>query len=110
MDENLKMPSVLKASVAVDVKLPFGIVGSLEGIYNKDLRTVLFRNANLVDPQPLNVAGYPDNRMIYPNANTNKFINQLFSILLLCDGFSFLHTIGGILFFNSIRCLISSYF
>ena len=77
MDENLKMPSVLKASVAVDVKLPFGIVGSLEGIYNKDLRTVLFRNANLVDPQPLNVAGYPDNRMIYPSANTNKFINPI---------------------------------
>lgn len=77
MDENLKMPSVLKASAAVDVKLPFGIVGSLEGIYNKDLRTVLFRNANLVDPKPLNVAGYPDNRMIYPNANTDKFINPI---------------------------------
>jgi hypothetical protein len=77
MAENLKMPSVLKASVAMDIKLPFGIVGSLEGIYNNDLRTVLFRNANLVDPKPLNVAGYPDNRLIYPSANTDKFINPI---------------------------------
>jgi len=77
MDENLRMPSVLKASLAMDVKLPFGLIGSLEGIYNKDLRTVLFRNANLVDPKPLNVSGYPDNRMIYPNANTDKFINPI---------------------------------
>lgn len=77
MDENLRMPSVLKASLAMDVKLPFGLVGSLEGIYNRDLRTVLFRNANLVDPKPLNVSGYPDNRMIYPSANTDKFINPI---------------------------------
>lgn len=77
MDKNLKMPSVLKASIAMDVKLPFGLVGSLEGIYNKDLRTVLFRNANLVEPEHLNVAGYPDNRLIYPDLATNKFINPI---------------------------------
>jgi hypothetical protein len=77
MDKNLRMPSVLKASLAMDIKLPYGLVGSLEGIYNKDLRTVLFRNANLVDPTPLNVSGYPDNRLIYPNANTDKFINPI---------------------------------
>ncbi|KQB99799.1 TonB-dependent receptor [Pedobacter sp. Hv1] len=79
MDRNLKMPSVLKASLAVDIKLPLGIVASVEGIYNKDLRTVLFRNANLVDPVPLNVAGYPDNRMIYPNAATDKFLNPIYN-------------------------------
>lgn len=77
MDENLKMPSTFKTSLAVDLKLPFGLVGTVEGIYNKDLRTVLFRNANLVDPKPLNVEGYPDNRMIYPNAATDKFINPI---------------------------------
>lgn len=79
MDKNLKMPSVLKASLAMDVKLPLGIVASIEGIYNKDLRTVLFRNANLVEPEPLNVAGYPDNRMIYPSAATDKFLNPIYN-------------------------------
>ncbi|MGF1925279.1 MAG: TonB-dependent receptor, partial [Bacteroidia bacterium] len=77
MDRDLRMPSVFKTSLAMDLKLPGGIVASIEGIYNKDLRTVLFRNANLVAPKELNVAGYPDNRMIYPNANTDKFINPI---------------------------------
>ncbi|MFC4212348.1 carboxypeptidase regulatory-like domain-containing protein [Pedobacter lithocola] len=77
MDKNLKMPAAFKTSLAADFKLPFGIVGTVEGIYNKDLRTLLFRNANLVDPTPLNVAGYPDNRLIYPNAATDKFINPI---------------------------------
>jgi hypothetical protein len=77
MDKNLKMPSAFKTSLAVDFKLPYGIVATVEGIYNKDLRTVLFRNANLVDPKPLNIEGYPDNRMIYPSAATDKFINPI---------------------------------
>ncbi|HEY0175725.1 MAG TPA: TonB-dependent receptor, partial [Pedobacter sp.] len=75
MSKNLKMPQAFKASVALDVKLPWGVVGTVEGIFNKDIHTVLFRNANLVDPKPLNVAGYPDNRLMYPSANTDKFIN-----------------------------------
>ncbi|WCT10657.1 TonB-dependent receptor [Mucilaginibacter jinjuensis] len=77
MAKDLKMPQTYKMSLALDAKLPFGIVGTIEGIFNKDINTVLFRNANLVDPKPLNVAGYPDNRMIYPNANTDKFINPI---------------------------------
>lgn len=77
MAKDLKMPQTFKMSLALDAKLPWGMVGSIEGIYNKDINTVLFRNANLVDPQPLNVAGYPDNRLIYPNANTDKFINPI---------------------------------
>ena len=77
MAKDLKNPQTFKASVAMDIQLPFGVVGSIEGIYNKDINTVLFRNANLVDPKPLNVAGYADNRMIYPNANTDKFINPI---------------------------------
>lgn len=77
MAKDLKMPQTFKASLALDAKLPFGIVGTIEGIFNKDIHTVLFRNANLVDPKPLNIDGYPDNRMIYPNANTDKFINPI---------------------------------
>lgn len=65
-DPNFRLPQTWKSSVAVDVQLPLGIVGTLEGIYNRDLTVALGRNANLVDPQPLNVAGYPDNRPIYP--------------------------------------------
>jgi hypothetical protein len=57
--------------------LPWGIVGTLEGIYNKDLNIAKGFNVNLVDPTALNVSGYPDNRPIYPAANVSKFINKL---------------------------------
>lgn len=77
MDKNLKMPQTFKMSLALDAKLPFGIVGTLEGIYNKDINTVLFRNANLVDPKPLNIEGYPDNRLFYPNTAADKFLNPI---------------------------------
>lgn len=77
MDPDFKFPQTWKSSLAVDSKLPFGITGTLEGIYNKDLNIAKGINVNLVEPTPLNVSGYPDNRPIYPAANVNKFINKL---------------------------------
>ncbi|OAQ40724.1 hypothetical protein A5893_07230 [Pedobacter psychrophilus] len=79
LSPNVKSPQVFKTSLAIDAKLPLGLVGTIEGIYNYDINQVFFRNPNL-DPNkaaPLNVAGYPDNRIIYPNANADKFINKL---------------------------------
>ncbi|QNP52653.1 TonB-dependent receptor [Hymenobacter qilianensis] len=76
-DRNFKNPQTWKSTLAVDAQLPFGIVGTLEGIYNKDLTIAYGRNPNLVEAQPLNVAGYPDNRPIYPSAVRDKFINPL---------------------------------
>jgi hypothetical protein len=79
IDPNYKNPQVWKTSLALDAKLPWGLIGSIEGIFNKDIFTPYFKNINLSAPAPLNVAGYPDNRLIYPNANTQKFINALTS-------------------------------
>ncbi|RYY30213.1 MAG: TonB-dependent receptor [Sphingobacteriaceae bacterium] len=72
---NIKAPQTLKVSLAGDIKLPYGFTGTIEGLYNRDFRTTLFRNPNLVAPQNLNVAGYADNRLIYPNAAADKYIN-----------------------------------
>lgn len=79
MDPNFKFPQTWKSSLALDMKLPWGVVGTLEGIYNKDLNIANGINVNLVDPRPLNVSGYPDNRPMYPSANVDKFINKLTS-------------------------------
>ncbi len=76
-DPNFKFPQTWKTNLAVDIKLPWGMVGTIEAIYNKDLNVALGKNPNLVTPQPLNVAGYPDNRPIYPNLNNQKYINPL---------------------------------
>lgn len=74
---NFKMPQTWKSNIAVDVQLPFGIVGSVEAMYNKDLNTAYFRNINLKDPAALNVSGYPDVRLLYAATNTTKYINPL---------------------------------
>ena len=76
-DQDFKMPQTWKTSLAVDVKLPGGIIATIEGIYNRDYNVIYSRNVNLTAPSNLNIAGYPDNRMIYENANGAKYINKL---------------------------------
>lgn len=77
IDPDFKMPQTMKTSLAIDTRLPWDMTFSLEGIYNKDINTAVFRNPNLVNPAPLSVPGYVDNRMIYPIAITQRFINPL---------------------------------
>jgi hypothetical protein len=77
IDPNFKFPQAWKTSLGVDKKLPFGFVGTLDGIFTKDINTALGANYNLQDPTDLNVAGYPDNRPIFPTSNVNKFIYKL---------------------------------
>jgi outer membrane receptor for ferrienterochelin and colicin len=78
-DPEFRFPQTWKTNLAADARLPWGVIGTFEGIFNKDLNIAKGENVNLVDPQPLNVSGYPDNRMIYPDPIRNKFINPLTS-------------------------------
>jgi hypothetical protein len=68
-----KMPQTWKSSLALDAKLPWGIKGTLEGVYNKDINTAFFVNEGLQNGAPMNIAGYPDNRTIYPTTNVLKY-------------------------------------
>lgn len=77
--EDFKNPQSWKTSLGIDRKIAGGWVGTLEFIYNRDTRVLYSKNVNLVDPQPLNISGYPDNRLIYPSSNAQKYINKLTS-------------------------------
>ena len=77
IDRNFKFPQSWKSSLAVDAKLPGGIIGTLEGIYNKDINVALGRNPNLRDATPLSVGAYPDTRPIYGATVPTRFINTL---------------------------------
>jgi hypothetical protein len=73
ISNDFRMPQSWKSSLAVDAKLPWGLKGSVEGIYNKDINTAFFVNEGIQGPTNMNIDGYPDNRLIYPNANVDKY-------------------------------------
>jgi hypothetical protein len=80
ISDKFKMPQTWKSSIALDAKLPWGIKGTIEGIYNKDINTAFFVNEGLTTPTNLNIDesntdSYPDGRLIYPNANVDKYYN-----------------------------------
>lgn len=72
-----KNPQTWKSSLAADFKLPGGIVGTVEGIYNKDINAAVGRNLNLRAPSALNVTGYPDTRPVFPNSVAGRQYNSL---------------------------------
>jgi hypothetical protein len=80
ISDKFKMPQTWKSSLALDAKLPWGMKGTLEGIYNKDINTAFFVNEGLTAPtnmniDALNTESYSDGRLIYPNANVDKYYN-----------------------------------
>jgi len=85
-DENFEFPQTWKTSLAIDTRLPWNMIFTLEGIINKDINATLFQNVNLVTPQALGVAGYPDNRPIYPAFNSTRFLNPLINGLPVATG------------------------
>jgi hypothetical protein len=73
ISEDFRMPQAWKSSLALDANLPWGIKATIEGIYNKDINTAFFVNRGLRGEASMNVSGYPDNRIVYPSANKDKY-------------------------------------
>jgi hypothetical protein len=49
-DENFKFPQVWRTNIAVDRRLAWGVVGTAEFLYNRDINGVYYINANLAAP------------------------------------------------------------
>ena len=50
-DTNFRFPQVWRSNIAVDRRLPGGIIGTVEYIYNRDVNGIYYINANLPAPQ-----------------------------------------------------------
>lgn len=48
VDRNFRIPQVARFNLATDVQLPYGIVGTLEGIYSKTINNITYRDINLL--------------------------------------------------------------
>ena len=73
-DSDYKFPQVWKTTIAVDQKLPFGFIGTIEGIYSKNINEVFYYNANFADPVGT-IAG-PDNRPLYAGNDNGVRVNN----------------------------------
>ena len=80
-DPDFKFPQVWRTNLAVDQRLPGGITGTVEFLYNKDVNGIYYINANLpaaqttftgVDDRPRWTANRINNTL--PNVITSAFV------------------------------------
>jgi hypothetical protein len=87
-DPNYKFPQVWKTNLAVDQKLPFfGLVGSVEYLYNKTINAVHYYEANLQNP--VGTLGGVDNRPRFGGTDATVRVNNSVSraaVLTTKDG------------------------
>jgi len=69
--KDFKFPQVWRSNLAIDQKLPGGLVGTLEWIYTKDINAVLMRDANLA-PATGTLQG--DGRPLYGSVGADRAI------------------------------------
>ena len=49
-DPDFKFPQVWRSNLAIDHRLPYGVVGTLEFLYGRDVNGAYYINANLAEP------------------------------------------------------------
>ena len=69
MDEDFTFPQVWTTNLAVDQELPYGLVGTLEGIFGKDINAITMRNADL--PAATGTLASIGGRPSFPGAEIN---------------------------------------
>jgi len=63
--EDFRLPQTLRVNLALDQKLPGGIIGTLEGIFTKYQNNVRYQNFQLKPAQRLLEGNGPDNRPLF---------------------------------------------
>jgi hypothetical protein len=71
MVDDFKWPQVWNTNIAVDHQLPYGLLGTVEFIYGKDINSIYVRNANLTEP----VRYLKDGRPYFSDAGGNNRLN-----------------------------------
>lgn len=73
-DKKFKYPQVWKTTMAVDQKLPFGFVASVEGILQKNINAINYYNANF--DAPVGTFEGTDNRPRYSRNDAGTRVND----------------------------------
>nr|WP_315141413.1 carboxypeptidase regulatory-like domain-containing protein [uncultured Flavobacterium sp.] len=73
-DKKFKYPQVWKTNIAVDQKLPFGFIGTLEGIFQRNINAIDYYNANL--DEAVGTFSGPDARPRYARTDAGVRVND----------------------------------
>jgi hypothetical protein len=80
-NSDFKFPQIWRSNIALDQRLPFGLNGTLEFLYSRDVNGLYYINANLVEPTQKG-AGV-DDRAIYPGGSANRINSNITSAIVL---------------------------
>ncbi|TAF43983.1 MAG: TonB-dependent receptor [Sphingobacteriales bacterium] len=87
VSENFKIPQVFRSNLAADFKLPYGIIGTLEGIYSKTINNVVYSDINMKESTnkilPGLTGGADDRTFFGGTPATTKVSNANFTNVLL---------------------------
>lgn len=86
-DPEFRFPQVWRTNFAVDQQLPFGLIGTAEVLYGRDVNGVYYINANLPAAQAA-FAG-PDDRPLYTANRINRNITSAIVLKNQNEGYSY---------------------
>jgi hypothetical protein len=83
-DPNFKFPQIWRSDIGVDAKLPGGLIGTLEFMYNRTINNIMYLNVNQENPIG-NFSG-PDTRPYFGYANNpNRVYDNVSDAILLTN-------------------------
>ncbi len=83
-DPNFKFPQIWRSDIGVDAKLPLGLIGTFEFMYNKTINNIMYVNVNQENPIG-NFSG-PDTRPYFGYANNpNRVYDNVTDAILLTN-------------------------
>jgi hypothetical protein len=80
-DPNFKMPQVLRFNLGIDRQLPYGFVGTVEGLFTSSLNDILYQDISMVGPGDARISTKPitpngtlagDGRPVYGTYDTTS--------------------------------------
>jgi hypothetical protein len=87
IDAGLRFPQTMRATLATDARLPFGLVGTIEGLYTRATRAIFFSPINLSEPVAADLHG----RTMYGTINAtgsavpNRVSSQLGDVIAITN-------------------------
>ena len=85
-DKDFETPSSWRNSLAIDQKLPFNLIATIEGLYTKSLNAVTERNLNLAPPIGTRAE---DGRPIFGGFNGDKNFDRIILLTNTHRGYSY---------------------